>query len=62
MPDGDLLSNVIEMSRYVTMVINKGELDDTRILSRKLIEATERSYVDVPWKLIGDGKYGYGLW
>ncbi len=59
--DGGLLSNVVDMSRYVTMLINRGEFNGVEILSRELIETAERGYIDVPWRIIGDEKYGYGL-
>ncbi|GAB6946775.1 serine hydrolase [Vulcanisaeta sp. JCM 16161] len=59
--DGGLLSNVIDMARYVSMLINRGELNGVRIVSKELIETAERGYIDVPWRIIGDEKYGYGL-
>ncbi|MGC8606737.1 MAG: serine hydrolase [Vulcanisaeta sp.] len=59
--DGGLLSNVIDMARYVSMFINRGELNGVRIVGKELIETAERGYIDVPWKIIGDEKYGYGL-
>ncbi|GAB6944183.1 serine hydrolase [Vulcanisaeta sp. JCM 14467] len=59
--DGGLLSNVIDMSKYVTMLINRGEYNGTKILSKELLETAEKGYIDVPWRIIGDEKYGYGL-
>ncbi|WP_069806634.1 serine hydrolase [Vulcanisaeta thermophila] len=59
--DGGLLSNVIDMSRYVRMLINRGELGGARIIGRDYLELAERRYVDVPWRIIGDEGYGYGL-
>jgi len=59
--DGGLLSNVIDMSRYVAMLINRGELNGVRVISREYLELAERKYIDVPWRVIGDEGYGYGL-
>ncbi|WP_243668857.1 beta-lactamase family protein [Vulcanisaeta sp. JCM 16161] len=42
--DGGLLSNVIDMARYVSMLINRGELNGVRIVSKELIETAERVY------------------
>jgi CubicO group peptidase (beta-lactamase class C family) len=59
--DGGLLSNVIDMSQFVDMLINRGSLGDARIISEDYLELAERKYIDVPWKMIGDEGYGYGL-
>jgi CubicO group peptidase (beta-lactamase class C family) len=59
--DGGLLSNVIDMSRYVAMLVNGGELNGVRVISREYLELAERKYIDVPWRVIGDEGYGYGL-
>ncbi|MCG2864152.1 MAG: serine hydrolase [Vulcanisaeta sp.] len=59
--DGGLLSNVIDMSRFVSMLINRGSLGGVTIVSREYLELAERKYVDVPWRVIGDEGYGYGL-
>jgi len=59
--DGGILSNVLDMSRYVSMLIGKGRLGDVEIASRETVELMEQKYVDVPWELFGDEGYGYGL-
>ncbi len=59
--DGGLLSNVLDMARYIAMLANRGELNGVRIASRESIELMERKYIDVPWKIFGDEGYGYGL-
>ncbi len=59
--DGGLLSNTLDMARYIAMLINRGELNGVRIVSRESIELMERKYIDVPWKVFGDEGYGYGL-
>ncbi|MEM1597554.1 MAG: serine hydrolase [Pyrobaculum sp.] len=59
--DGGILSNVLDMAKYVAMLINRGSLGDVYILDRRLLEEAESKHVDIPWKLIGDEGYGYGL-
>ena len=59
--DGGLLSNALDMSRYISMLINRGELGDARILSKESLELMERGYASVPWRIFGDESYGYGL-
>jgi len=49
------------MSQFVDMLINRGSLGDARIISEDYLELAERKYIDVPWKVIGDEGYGYGL-
>lgn len=39
--DGGILSSVIDMSRYVLMLINRGELNGVKVLSRESIEEAE---------------------
>ncbi|WP_291764909.1 serine hydrolase [Caldivirga sp. UBA161] len=59
--DGGLLSNVVDMSKYINMLINRGELNGVRILGRDYLELAERRYINVPWRMLGDEGYGYGL-
>lgn len=58
--DGGLLSNVMDLSRYLMFYMNRGELDGARIVSKKSIESMEEGYISVPWESFGDEKYGYG--
>lgn len=59
--DGGLLSNAMDMAKYVVMYLNKGVYKDNVIIDRKYIELMEEKYIDVPWKIFGDEGYGYGL-
>lgn len=59
--DGGLLSNALDMSRYIAMLINRGELGEARILGRESLELMEKGYASVPWRVFGDESYGYGL-
>ena len=59
--DGGLLSNVVDMSKYINMLINRGEFNGVRILGRDYLELAERKYINVPWRILGDEGYGYGL-
>lgn len=55
------MSNVVDMARYVSMLINRGEFNGVKILGKEWIERAERGYIDVPWKIVSDERYGYGL-
>ncbi|WP_292000401.1 serine hydrolase [Caldivirga sp.] len=59
--DGGLLSNIIDMSKYVNMLINRGEFNGVRVLGKDYLELAERKYINVPWRTLGDEGYGYGL-
>ncbi len=59
--DGGLLSNAMDMARYLSMLINRGLFRDKTIIDSKYIDLMERKYIDVPFKIFGDEGYGYGL-
>jgi len=59
--DGGLLSNTVDMSKYIIMYLNRGEYKDRVVIGKEYIELMERKYIEVPWKLFGDEGYGYGL-
>ncbi|HBT39214.1 MAG: Beta-lactamase-like protein [Thermotoga sp. 50_1627] len=58
--DGGLLSNVLDLARYLNFYINRGELEGARIVSKEAIESMEEGRVSVPWESFGDEKYGFG--
>ncbi|MBC7122159.1 MAG: serine hydrolase [Pseudothermotoga sp.] len=58
--DGGLLSNVLDLSKYLLFYINKGELEGARIVSKESIESMEEGRIPVPWESFGDEKYGFG--
>ncbi|RLE57482.1 MAG: serine hydrolase [Thermoprotei archaeon] len=59
--DGGLLSNVMDLSRYLMMYINRGKLGDVQVLSKEMIELMEKPHVKLPFELLGEEYYGYGL-
>ncbi|RLF21013.1 MAG: serine hydrolase [Thermoprotei archaeon] len=59
--DGGLLSNVVDLSKYLIMYINRGEYNGRRVADKKSIELMEKPYIKVPYEIFGDEAYGYGL-
>ncbi|HDD33926.1 MAG TPA: class A beta-lactamase-related serine hydrolase, partial [Thermofilaceae archaeon] len=58
--DGGLLSNALDMAKYLSLYIGRGELDGVRLASREAIEDMERPRVAVPWQVFGGEGYGLG--
>jgi CubicO group peptidase (beta-lactamase class C family) len=62
--DGGLMSNVVEMTKFVQMFINKGVVNDVRILSEDSIKTMISPKVktnDIPLGNADDRFYAYGL-
>jgi len=59
--DGGLLSNALDLAKYVIMYLDRGKLNGTEIISAKSIELMEKPYIKVPFELFGGEAYGYGL-
>ena len=59
--DGGLISNVMDLARYVTMYLNRGEYNGNRILPSELIEEMEKPRIKLPVQVFGGEAYGYGL-
>ena len=59
--DGGLLSNPLDMARYVAMLINRGSYGGVELVSSKTIESMERVYARLPYESIVADGYGYGL-
>ena len=59
--DGGLISNVMDLARYITMYLNRGEYDGNRILPSELIEEMEKPRIKLPVQVFGGEAYGYGL-
>ncbi len=59
--DGGLLSNVLDLAKYIAMYHGRGTYRGTEIVSRESIEIMERKHIGLPAKLFGDEGYGYGL-
>ncbi|MCX7813508.1 MAG: serine hydrolase [Pseudothermotoga sp.] len=58
--DGGLLSNVMDLAKYLMFYMNRGKFNGERIVSKETIESMEEGYIPVPWESFGDEKYGYG--
>lgn len=60
---GGLLSSSLEMSRFVSMLINGGSLDGVRILKKETLEKAYVPYVKSTFPpSLGEGEhYGYGI-
>jgi CubicO group peptidase (beta-lactamase class C family) len=60
--DGGLISNVVDLARYVSMFLGSGEYHGGRLLSRESLVAMEAPQVLEGWEgPFGDLAYGYGL-
>jgi len=43
------------------MLVNRGSFNGVTLVGRDYVELMERGYIDVPSKVFGDERYGYGL-
>jgi CubicO group peptidase (beta-lactamase class C family) len=60
--DGGIISNVIDLAKYVSMFLGWGEFSDAQILSRESVEAMQVARVRTPLQgPFGEVGYGYGL-
>ncbi|MDT7889096.1 MAG: serine hydrolase [Desulfurococcales archaeon] len=59
--DGGLLSNCLDMAKYISMLINRGRLGDAEIVSRRSIEEMERIRITYPYTHFEGEGYGLGL-
>ena len=58
---GGVLSTIGDYARFAQMLLNGGELDGTRIISRKSVEMMTSSHThDLPIPMLGAG-FGFGL-
>ena len=58
---GGVLSTAADYARFAQMLLNGGELEGTRIISRKMVELMTRSHTgDVPLSIPGPG-FGFGM-
>ena len=58
--DGGLISNVIDLSNYLRMCLNKGEFEGKRLVSPKTFGSMEEPFVLLPYEVFGKESYGYG--
>ena len=62
--DGGLMSNVVEMTKFIQMFINNGKLNDVKVLSEASIKnmtAPKVKTSDIPLGSADDRFYAYGL-
>ncbi len=58
-PAGSVFSNVKDLSRFVTAVLNDGQLEGRQVLPAAVLGRITTGYVDYPGR--EPAKYGYGL-
>ena len=60
--DGGLLSSVLDMSRMVVALMNRGRLGDSEILGSRYVELMEEPRITIPsFQVFGGEAYGYGV-
>jgi CubicO group peptidase (beta-lactamase class C family) len=60
--DGGIISNALDLARYVSMCLNGGQYQGSRLLRRESIEAMQTARVRTPVEgSFGEQGYGYGL-
>ncbi len=59
---GGLISNVLDLSRYLVMCIDSGRYDGGELVGRKMFEAMEEPHIPLSWRVYGNESYGYGWW
>jgi CubicO group peptidase (beta-lactamase class C family) len=57
-PAGSVFSNVADLARFVTAMMDDGKLDGKQVLSPKVVKALTTRHADIPGS---PAKYGYGL-
>jgi len=57
-PAGSVFSNLVDLSRFVAAMMNRGKLDGREVLSPEIIAALTTPHADIPGS---KAKYGYGL-
>jgi CubicO group peptidase (beta-lactamase class C family) len=58
---GGMVSNVSDLSNYVTMLLNSGEFDGKRVVTKETLARMESPYAKWPLENYGGDSYGYGL-
>ena len=58
--DGGIISNVMDLSKYVRMCISRGHFEGKTIIDRKQFEAMEQPHIRLPYEYFGKEAYGYG--
>ena len=58
--DGGLISNVVDLSNYVKMCLNRGEFEGKTLANQQTFEKIEAPHILEPWETFGKDAYGYG--
>ena len=58
--DGGLISNVLDLSNYLKMCLNKGEFEGKPLLNQKNFDLLVEPHAPVPDGIFGKLAYGYG--
>ncbi len=58
--DGGIISNVIDLSNYIKMHINKGRFGKAKIVSSETLELMEKTHIHLPYQVFEGESYGYG--
>ncbi len=59
--DGGLISNVMDLMKYIEMYIHKGRYGGNKLVSKEYIDKMETPYIKFSYELFGGESYGYGL-
>jgi CubicO group peptidase (beta-lactamase class C family) len=59
--DGGLISNVLDLARYITMFLNRGTYNGNTLIPPEFIEEMEKPRIQLPLQIFGGESYGYGL-
>jgi len=60
--DGALISNVIDLSKYISMYLGFGKYRDIRILSEESVKLMQIPQIEIPYQgYFGERSYAYGL-
>ena len=59
--DGGLVSNVLDLSKYLTMYLGRGTFEGNRVVSLRSLQEMEKARIGVPHPLVDHEEYGYGL-
>src|SRR5215831_6850499 len=57
--DGGMVSNVLDLAKYIAMYLGWGQGGGTRVLSRSSVEAMQTPLVAMPLQNSPFGEYGY---
>ncbi|MGQ9506703.1 MAG: serine hydrolase [Candidatus Bathycorpusculaceae bacterium] len=59
--DGGLISNMLDLARYITMFLNRGTYNGNTLVHPNFIEEMEKPRIKLPLQIFGGESYGYGL-